>query len=69
MSTRTLNLDDRLYDYLLSHSLREHAIGNANSVIRNLKHDVERVLPHAPDTPFDPEGPECQWRDPPKPPV
>ncbi|MEJ0059242.1 MAG: hypothetical protein WDM79_06605 [Terricaulis sp.] len=28
---------------------------------------VERVLPHAPDIPFDPEGPACAWRDPPKP--
>lgn len=45
----------------------EHATGDANSVIRKLKHYIERVLPHAPDTAFDPEGPECQWRDPPKP--
>ncbi len=45
------------------------AIGDSNSVIRKLKHYIERVLPHAPDTPFDPEGPECQWRDPPKPPA
>ena len=43
----------------------EHAAGDSNSVIRKLKHYVERVLPHAPDTPFDPNGPECQWRDPP----
>lgn len=44
-----------------------HAEGDAVSVIRKLKHYVERVLPHAPDTAFDPAGPECQWRDPPKP--
>lgn len=43
----------------------EHANGDATSVIRKLKHYVERVLPGAPDTPFDPNGPECQWRDPP----
>lgn len=43
----------------------EHALGDSTSVIRKLKHYIERVLPHAPDTPFDPAGPECQWRDPP----
>jgi len=43
----------------------QHAAGDATSVIRKLKHYVERVLPDAPDTPFDPNGPECQWRDPP----
>lgn len=47
----------------------EHADGDAAQVIRKLKHYVERVLPGAPDTPFDPSGPECAWRDPPKPPV
>jgi putative hemolysin len=44
----------------------EHASGDSTSVIRKLKYYVERVLPHAPDTPFDPAGPECDWRDPPK---
>jgi putative hemolysin len=47
----------------------EHAAGDSTSVIRKLKHYIERVLPAAPDTPFDPDGPECQWRDPPKPPA
>jgi putative hemolysin len=41
--------------------------GDTTSSIRKLKHYIERVLPAAPDTPFDPNGPECQWRDPPKP--
>lgn len=45
----------------------EHASGDATSTIRKLKHYVERVLPHAPDTPFDPNGPECAFRDPPPP--
>jgi putative hemolysin len=45
----------------------DQAVGDATSVIRKMKHYIERVLPHAPDTPYDPEGPECQWRDPPKP--
>ncbi len=44
-----------------------HAEGDAASVIRKLKHYVERVLPEQPDAPFDPEGPACAWRDPPKP--
>lgn len=43
----------------------EHAGGEAVSVIRKLKHYIERVLPEAPDRPFDPAGPECAWRDPP----
>jgi putative hemolysin len=42
-----------------------HASGDAASVIRKLKYYIERILPRAPDTPFDPDGPECPWRDPP----
>lgn len=45
----------------------EHSVGDATSVIRRIKYYVERVLPNAPDIAFDPAGPECQWRDPPKP--
>ncbi|MES1156640.1 MAG: 1-acyl-sn-glycerol-3-phosphate acyltransferase [Alphaproteobacteria bacterium] len=37
----------------------EHATGDAAAVTRRIKYYVERVLPHAPDTPFDPTGPEC----------
>ena len=47
----------------------DHAIGDTTSVIRKMKHYIERVLPNAPDTPFDPNGPECDLRDPPKPQV
>ena len=43
----------------------EHAVGDSTSVIRKLKYYIERILPRAPDTPFDPAGPECTWRDPP----
>ncbi|MES1202446.1 MAG: 1-acyl-sn-glycerol-3-phosphate acyltransferase [Pseudomonadota bacterium] len=39
--------------------------GDATVVIRRLKYYVERVLPHSPNTQFDPNGPECDWRDPP----
>ncbi|MFT3728071.1 MAG: 1-acyl-sn-glycerol-3-phosphate acyltransferase [Terricaulis sp.] len=44
----------------------EHSVGDATAVIRRIKHYVERVLPNAPDVAFDPAGPECAWRDPPK---
>ena len=43
----------------------EHVAGEAVSVTRRLKHYVERVLGEAPDAAFDPNGPECPWRDPP----
>ncbi|HET9231589.1 MAG TPA: 1-acyl-sn-glycerol-3-phosphate acyltransferase [Vitreimonas sp.] len=43
----------------------EHAVGDSTSVIRKLKYYIERILPRAPDAPFDPAGPECPWRDPP----
>lgn len=44
----------------------EHAAGDAVSVTRRLKHYIERVLgPENPDAAFDPNGPECAWRDPP----
>lgn len=46
----------------------KHVGGDSTSAIRKLKHYIERVLPQAPDRPFDPNGPECQWRDPPPPP-
>lgn len=45
----------------------EHVSGDATSTIRKLKHYIERVLPGAPNAAYDPNGPECQWRDPPKP--
>jgi putative hemolysin len=47
----------------------QQAVGEPNSVIRKFKHYIERVLSQAPDQPFDPEGPECPWRDPPPTPV
>lgn len=43
----------------------ECSAGDAVSISRRIKHYVERVLPGAPDTPYDRDGPECQWRDPP----
>jgi len=44
------------------------AVGDAISITRKIKHYIERVLPGAPDVAYDPDGPECAWRDPPKPP-
>ena len=41
----------------------EHSAGDATAVIRRIKHYVERVLASAPDVAFDPDGPQCQWRD------
>jgi putative hemolysin len=43
----------------------EHAAGEAVSVTRRIKHYVERVLAANPDAAFDPNGPECAYRDPP----
>jgi len=42
----------------------EQLAGDANVVTRRIKHYVERVLGDGPDAVFDPEGPECAWRDP-----
>lgn len=44
----------------------EHAGGDAVTATRRLKHFIERVLGENPDARFDPEGPQCQWRDPAK---
>jgi putative hemolysin len=43
--------------------------GDANAVTRRIKHYIERVLGNGPDAAFDPEGPECAWRDPVAPPI
>lgn len=45
----------------------EQLVGDASVVTRRIKHYVERVLGDGPDAAFDPEGPECAWRDPPAP--
>ncbi len=45
----------------------EHSASDTASISRRIKHYVERVLPAAPDAPYDPEGPECSYRDPPRP--
>ncbi len=45
----------------------ENAAGEAVSVTRRMKHYVERELGGDPNAVFDPGGPECAWRDPPKP--
>lgn len=45
----------------------EHTSGDATSITRKIKHHVERVLGDNPDAVYDPAGPECAYRDPPKP--
>ncbi len=45
----------------------EQACGDVVTTTRKLKHYIERVLPQDRDAAFDASGPECQWRDPPKP--
>jgi putative hemolysin len=45
----------------------DRAVGDSTRIIRKLKYYIERVLPHAAATPFDPNGPECDLRDPSKP--
>ncbi|MBI1251184.1 MAG: acyltransferase [Alphaproteobacteria bacterium] len=42
----------------------EHVAGDATSVTRKIKRYVERVLGEDSDATFDPDGPECAWRDP-----
>ncbi|MGE0740328.1 MAG: 1-acyl-sn-glycerol-3-phosphate acyltransferase [Hyphomonadaceae bacterium] len=62
-----LNKQGKTYELTLGPLIPpDHSAGESTSVIRKLKHYIERVLPHAPDMPFDPQGPECAWRDPPK---
>ena len=44
----------------------ELAASDPPILTRRIKHYIERVLAHAPDAAFDPDGPECGWRDLPK---
>ncbi|WP_395646876.1 GNAT family N-acetyltransferase [Terricaulis sp.] len=44
----------------------EQVTGDATSITRKIKHYVERVLGGSPDATYDPAGPECAYRDPPK---
>lgn len=62
-----LNKQGKTYQLTFGPLIRwEHAVGDAASISRRIKHYVERALPAAPDAPFDPAGPECDWRDPPR---
>lgn len=64
-----LNKQGKTYRLTFGPLIPHHdALGDAASVIRRLKHYVERVLAHDGDARFDPNGPECQWRDPDAPP-
>lgn len=62
-----LNKAGRLYRLRFGPLIAPQLVsGEAVSVTRKLKHYVERVLSEDANAPFDPAGPECQWRDPPK---
>lgn len=43
------------------------AAGDGVSASRKVKHFIERVLADNPEAVFDPDGPECGFRDPPRP--
>jgi predicted O-methyltransferase YrrM len=46
MSSRTLNLDDTLYDYILAHSLREHPAQTAlREATRTHRHAIMQISP------------------------
>jgi putative hemolysin len=65
-----LNKEGRSYQLTFGPEITpEHvaAAGDGLSASRKVKHYIERILPSSPDTPFDPAGPECGFRDPPKP--
>ena len=62
-----LNKQGKTYKLTFGPVIPHTAVGaDTTSAIRKLKYYIERVLSAAPDTPFDPNGPECRWRDPPK---
>jgi putative hemolysin len=62
-----LNKAGRLYRLRFGPLIAPELVtGEAVGVTRKLKHYVERVLGEDIDARFDPAGPECAWRDPPK---
>jgi putative hemolysin len=65
-----LNKEGRAYQLVFGPDITPDQIAEAGdgvSASRKVKHYIERVLPGAPDAAFDPRGPECAFRDPPKP--
>jgi putative hemolysin len=61
-----LNKDGKTYKIIFGPLIDPGlAKSEAASATRRIKHYVERVLAHDPDAAFDPEGPQCAWRDPP----
>src|SRR2546429_2798508 len=46
MSTRTISLDDRIYEYLVSHSVREHPVlAELREATRTHKHAGMQIAP------------------------
>lgn len=65
-----LNKEGRAYQIVFGPDITPDQVADAGdgaSASRKVKHYIERVLPGAPDAAFDPAGPECAFRDPPKP--
>jgi putative hemolysin len=61
-----LNKQGKTYRLTLGQHITPDMLGaDAAITTRKIKHYVERVLRDDPDAPFDPAGPECDWRDPP----
>ncbi|MGE0044737.1 MAG: GNAT family N-acetyltransferase [Hyphomonadaceae bacterium] len=59
-----LNKQGRTYRLTFGQPIAPDALdGEANAVTRRIKRYVERELGADPDAPFDPAGPECDWRD------
>ncbi len=61
-----LNKQGKTYRLTVGPLIAHETLGEAVSTTRRIKHYVERVLCDMPDAPYDPNGPECTWRDPPR---
>jgi putative hemolysin len=65
-----LNKEGKAYQLIAGPEITPDHVGAAGdsvSASRKVKHYIERVLSADPDAVFDPNGPECAFRDPPKP--
>jgi putative hemolysin len=64
-----LNKEGKAYQLVVGPEISPEAVGAAGdsvSASRKVKHYIERALSADPDAAFDPQGPECGFRDPPK---
>jgi putative hemolysin len=61
-----LNKQGKTYRLTVGPLIAHETLGESVSTTRRIKHYVERVLCDMPDAAYDPDGPECTWRDPPQ---